>query len=131
MSFDDDEFGGLLDRETVLAGGVPTKRANTLLFLIESRTAHLIPDFSSLRQATLRLVRNNVGAQLKVWAHKVTPEGDSEGISGLLHVRQGDETRQFDLKLSKGQVMLPVAPGTCQVDILLAEESDTRPGDSF
>ena len=42
MSFDDDEFGGLLDRETVLAGGVPAKRANTLLFLIESRTAHLM-----------------------------------------------------------------------------------------
>jgi hypothetical protein len=90
-----------------------------------------IPDFSSLRQATLRPVRNNVGAQLKVWAHKVTPEGDSEGIAGLLHVRQGDETRQFDLKLSKGQVMLPVAPGTCQVDIVLAETSDMRPGDSF
>jgi len=32
----------LLDRETVLAGGVPAKRANTLLFLIESRTAHLM-----------------------------------------------------------------------------------------
>jgi hypothetical protein len=42
MSFDDDEFGGLLDRETVLAGGVPAKRANTLLFLIESRAAHLM-----------------------------------------------------------------------------------------
>ena len=94
-----------------------------------------IPDFSSLRQATFRPVRNNAGAQLKVWAHKVTPERDSEGIAGLLYVRQGDETRQFDLKfdlkLSKGQVMLPVAPGTCQVDIVLAETSDMRPGDSF
>lgn len=38
----DDEFGGFLDRETVLAGGVPAKRANTLLFLIENRTAHLM-----------------------------------------------------------------------------------------
>src|SRR5918993_1545311 len=37
----DDEFGGLLDRETVLAG-LPARRANTLLFLIESRTAHLV-----------------------------------------------------------------------------------------
>jgi hypothetical protein len=41
MSFGDDEFGGLLDRETVLAG-MPAKRANTLLYLIESRTAHLV-----------------------------------------------------------------------------------------
>ena len=41
MSFDD-EFGGFLDRETMLAGGLPAKRAHTLLFLIESRTAHLV-----------------------------------------------------------------------------------------
>ena len=38
----DDEFGGLLDRESVLAGGVPARRANTVLFLIESRTAQLV-----------------------------------------------------------------------------------------
>jgi hypothetical protein len=37
----DDPFGGLLDRETVLAG-IPARRANTLLYLIESRTAHLV-----------------------------------------------------------------------------------------
>ncbi len=47
MSFDD-EFGGLIDRESVLAGGVPAKRANTVLFLIENRTAHLM---SRSRQA--------------------------------------------------------------------------------
>ncbi len=66
-----------------------------------------------------------------MWAHKVTPEGDSEGIAGLLHVRQNDETRLFDLKLSKGQVMLPVASNTCKVDIMLSEASDMRSGDSF
>lgn len=42
MSSSDDEFGGLLDRESVLAGGVPARRANTALFLIENRTAHLM-----------------------------------------------------------------------------------------
>ena len=90
-----------------------------------------IPDFSSLRKATFRPGRNNGGVQLKVWAHKVTAEGDSEGIAGLLHVRQGEETGQFDLKLSNGQVLLPGAPGPCQVDIILAEPSDVGPGASF
>jgi hypothetical protein len=66
-----------------------------------------------------------------VWAHKVTPGGDSEGIAGSLRVRQGDKTNEFDLKLSKGQVVLPVAPGTCQVDIMLAEASEMRPNDYF
>ncbi|HZF58001.1 MAG TPA: aromatic amino acid transport family protein, partial [Rubrobacter sp.] len=37
----DDPFGGLLDRESVLAG-MPARRANTLLYLIETRTAHLV-----------------------------------------------------------------------------------------
>ncbi|MGH3146849.1 MAG: hypothetical protein ACRDTR_13720, partial [Rubrobacter sp.] len=88
--------------------------------------------FSSLRQATFR-PGENTGAttQLKVWAHKVTPEGDSESIAGVLHVRQGDETREFDLKLSKGQVVLPVAPGACQVEITPAHSNDARPGNSF
>src|ERR671911_1687194 len=48
----DDEFGGLLDRETVLAG-LPARRANTLLFLIESRTAHLV---AKSRQAMERFL---------------------------------------------------------------------------
>jgi hypothetical protein len=92
-----------------------------------------IPAFTSLRQATFRPKRDvdtTATTQLKVWGHKVTPEGDSEGIAGLLRVRQGKETKRFDLKLSKGQVVLPVALGACQVDITLAEASDMRPGDS-
>jgi hypothetical protein len=48
-----------------------------------------------------------------------------------LRVRQGEKTEEFDLKVSKGQVVLPVAPGTCQVDITLAGASETQPGDSF
>jgi len=89
-----------------------------------------VPTFSSLRQATFWPEVSAV-TQLKVWAHKVTLEGDSEGIAGSLRVRQGDKTKEFDLKLSKGQVVLPVAPGTCQVDITLAEASHEQPGDSF
>jgi hypothetical protein len=38
----DDEFGGLLDRESVLARGMPARRVNTILYLIESRTAQLM-----------------------------------------------------------------------------------------
>ena len=36
-----DPFGGLFDRDELLAG-LPARRANALLFLIESRTAHLV-----------------------------------------------------------------------------------------
>ena len=128
---DEDEQAHFL----IIAGGHPTLTDVRLTYSEgEQRykaASGEISDLSSLRQATFRLGQNNVGAQLKVWAHKVTPEGDSEGIAGLLHVRQNDETRLFDLKLSKGQVMLPVASGTCKVDIMLSDPSDMRSGDSF
>lgn len=38
----DDAFDGLLDREQLLGGGAPTRRAGTLVFLIEARTARLV-----------------------------------------------------------------------------------------
>ncbi|HEX2482292.1 MAG TPA: hypothetical protein VHQ69_10450, partial [Methylomirabilota bacterium] len=43
-----DPFGGLFDRDELLAG-LPARRASALLFLIESRTAHLV---ARSRQAT-------------------------------------------------------------------------------
>jgi hypothetical protein len=76
-----------------------------------------IPAFSSLRRATFQTERG--AGVLKVWAHRITPEGNSEGLAGLLRVRLGNETRQFDLKLSGGQVVLPT--GACQVEITFAE----------
>src|SRR5215210_1380917 len=59
MSSDDDIFGGLLDRETVLAG-MPAKRANTLLYLIENRTAHLK---ARSRQATEKFLTEDAAQQ--------------------------------------------------------------------
>src|SRR5918993_3628162 len=47
-----DPFGGLFDRDELLAG-LPARRASALLFLIESRTAHLV---ARSRQATERFL---------------------------------------------------------------------------
>ena len=58
-----------------------------------------------------------------MWAHKITPEGDSEGLSALLEVRCGDETTQFDLKLSDGQALLPLTGETCRLEITFPEPS--------
>lgn len=85
------------------------------------------PDGEQRSRATFQPQGNTTG-QLKVWAHKVTPEGDSEGMDGLLRVRQGDEVRQFDLKLSKGQVVLPVDAGDLRVDVSTTEADDTPSG---
>jgi hypothetical protein len=68
MSFDD-EFGGFLDRETVLGGGVPAKRANTLLFLIESRTAHLVVRSRQAMELFLTQARASPRREIPVYLH--------------------------------------------------------------
>jgi amino acid permease len=119
---------------SVAAAGRPTV-ADVRLKYPESEerfeaAAGEIPAFSSLRQASFRAdVSAGATTQLKVWAHRVTPEGYSEGMAGFLQVRQDDDTRRFDLKLSKGQVVLPAAPGSFQVEITLAEAGDRWPGE--
>jgi amino acid permease/predicted transcriptional regulator len=77
---------------------------------------------SSLRYATFQVPAEQA-QELKVWAHKVTPEGDSESLPALLEVRCGDETTRFDLKLSGGQALLPLTGETCRLEITLAESS--------
>jgi len=57
-----------------------------------------------------------------VWAHKITSEGDSEGLPALLEVHCGDETTRFDLKLSGGQALLPLTGQPCRLEITLSEQ---------
>jgi predicted transcriptional regulator len=89
-----------------------------------------IPAFSSLRHAVFepRLAdrARAIPRELKVWVHRVTPEGDSEAIGGSVTVQTGGETKRFDIELAKGQVIVPVADGTCRVDIELIEMRDVK-----
>ncbi len=81
-----------------------------------------VPAFSSLRYAAFQLPAGQ-SQELKVWAHKTTPEGDSESLPALLEVHCGDETTHFDLKLSGGQVLLPLTSKECRLEITLPEPS--------
>jgi hypothetical protein len=99
-----------------------------------------VPAFSSLRYATFHLPAGKT-QELKVWAHKTTPEGESESLPALLEVHCGDESARFDLRLSNGQALLPLPPlppsvppiggmkggqggmgGTCRLEITLLEQ---------
>ena len=79
----------------------------------------VVPRFSRLQRAIVRPAVGTAVTELKVWAHRVTPEGDSEGLAGTLQVSQGGDIREVDLKLARGQVVLPLAPGSCRVEIIL------------
>ena len=79
-----------------------------------------IEAFSALRSVTFRLPATRA-RELKVWAHTVTPDGASEGLAAAVEIQYGNESRQFDLKLSGGQVILPVSDGECSLRISLGE----------
>jgi amino acid permease len=89
-----------------------------------------IPAFSSLRHAVFepRFVDRAGGSprELKVRIHRVTPDGDSEAIGGSLTVQTGGETKRFDIRLAKGQVILPIVDATCRVDIEPTEMRDPK-----
>jgi amino acid permease len=80
-----------------------------------------VPRFSSLRYVNFHLPATQA-QELKVWAHRITPEGGSEGLPARLEVHCDGEKREFDLKLSGGQVVLPLTGESCRLEITLTEE---------
>jgi amino acid permease len=65
-----------------------------------------IARFSLLRQATFQWPELRI-RELKVWVHRITPEGDSADLPVALHVQHGgDEIERFDLKSGDGPVIV-------------------------
>jgi hypothetical protein len=82
-----------------------------------------ITGLSRLRHATFHLPATSA-RELKVWAHKLTSDGGSEALSALVEIPSGVGTQQFDLKLSGGQVILPLTGGEAWVRVVLPERED-------
>jgi hypothetical protein len=89
-------------------------------------TAGEVPAFPLLRRATFEAAPGAGGTavapELKVGAHRVTPDGDSEGLPAHVAVHVGDGTRHFELDSSRGQIVLPLTEASWRVDITLGGE---------
>jgi hypothetical protein len=59
----------------------------------------------------------------------VTPDGDSEPISGAVTVQTVRETKRFDLELARGLVTLPVTDASCRVEVELSQARDAPRAD--
>jgi amino acid permease len=83
-----------------------------------------LPAFPSLRRLRFDAWSGHgepgVARELKIWAHRVTAEDDSEPLPAHLQVHL-EEVRDFDLELSDGQVVLPLTQPSWRVDITLAK----------
>jgi len=92
----------------------------------ELRTATTaIPDLSALCYAVLELPAGPA-REVKVWAHRITPEGASEALPVVVEIRCGADTRRFDLKLSNGQAVVPVSQEECVVRMTFPEADGAK-----
>lgn len=109
---------------TVTSAGQPIMADAQFGFPDGERSYHsassAIPTLSALRYAAFHLPPTSA-RELKVWAHRVTLEGGSEGLPALVEIRCENETRQFDLKLSNGRTVVPVTGGECWLRIVLPD----------
>ena len=96
----------------VVAGGQPLAADVQLTYPDGEHRVHAaageVPRFAALRDALFHLPDTRTRA-LKVWVHRIAPSGDSEVLPAVLHVQRDDTTQQFDLQLSGGQLLLPLA----------------------
>ena len=81
-----------------------------------------IRSFAALRSASFDLPAGS-WRELKVWAHRLTTEGNSQGLAARLELQDGAQTHQVDLSDSNGQVVLPLADEGCEVKLTFAARS--------
>jgi amino acid permease len=82
-----------------------------------------VPMLSALRQAIFEIPVGRA-RELKVWAHQITREGQSQRLPALVEVTSGGEsTRQFDLRDAGEQVLLPLRSGECTVQISMTDRA--------
>jgi hypothetical protein len=79
-----------------------------------------IPRFSRLRAMPLE-VPTEGARELKVWAHRVTPERTSEPLPIRVQVVDGSAPRRVDLTTCGGQLVLPLTGTLCCLELTLTD----------
>jgi hypothetical protein len=67
----------------------------------------VIPEFSGLCSAKFYLPGTKA-QELRVWLHRVTPDGQSEHLPAQVKVSSGEEVREFQIDVAGKQFVLPL-----------------------
>jgi hypothetical protein len=127
----DDQRSGIA-RFALLSGGRPDSGTVSLSYRDDEQhadaTAGQIPKFDELRRARFVVRPDHVAPpdEVKVWAYRVTPEGETESLSVTAVVRAGNRSHRADLSLSRGETVVPFEGAELEVAVVL-KESDARP----
>jgi amino acid permease len=113
----------------ITSGGQPASAEIVLGYAAgeeKSETAPCeVPNFASLRYTQVHLPRTQA-RQLKIWTHRITPEGGSENLPGAATVHAGSQNKAIDLELSEGPVILAWPGEQGQVKIKVTGEERSR-----
>lgn len=61
--------------------------------------------------------------ELRVSAYQITPNGKYEGLPAFLEVNNGGETKQFDLSLTDGRLLLPLTGKMCNLKVIFTQDA--------
>ena len=81
----------------------------------------VVPNFASLERVTVQLPVTS-SKELKVWVHRVNPEGVSESLPALVQVKSGATNQGFEIG-STDNLVLPLLSGEIQVMISLVKQN--------
>lgn len=120
----DDQRLGLQGGVTVTDGGERGVAAIWLHYPQETQSgdggADLVPDFGRLQGVDIELPETNA-RQLKVWVHRLTPEGFSQSLPARLAVHGDDVAVAADLITAGGQAFVPLTGADLCLEIALAQ----------
>ncbi|MBD2000004.1 hypothetical protein H6G00_25895 [Leptolyngbya sp. FACHB-541] len=66
--------------------------------------------------------------ELRVSAYQITANGRYEGLSAFLEVNNGGETKQYDLSLTNGRLLLPLTGKMCNLKVIFIQDVDLNVG---
>jgi hypothetical protein len=129
----DDQRLGERPQFTVTDSGRPALTTVQLLYPGETQTLQAaagdVPSFGRLQAASFSLPATSA-RQLKVWVHRITPEGNSVGLPVRVSIHSGTTEASFDVALSGGQILAPLADLACRVEIEMEGDPAKATGDA-
>jgi hypothetical protein len=109
---------------TITANGQPAVAEVQMSYAAREEKRHEavgeVPAFGDLRSVTFHLPATQA-RELKVWVHTVTPDGSSASLPAIMELDDKGNTKRFDLKVSGGQIVVPITGNACRLQIAFGE----------
>lgn len=80
-----------------------------------------LPDFEQVNSISLQ-VEPNEARTVKIWAHRLTAEGSSQGLPVSIEITSGNESQRFDLGETGEKISFPIMGETQQIYFSFSRE---------